>query len=105
MGKVGAGVCQIGEQEANGWKRTGSAAGQRPVSGRGQLTCINTPPGRSCIERCLPRGRQAVEKAAEKLSLTARYVTHDQQEALAISDRILVMNTARCTGWLAAGVV
>jgi iron(III) transport system ATP-binding protein len=41
------------------------------------------------------RVREEIHELQQSLSLTALYVTHDQQEALAISDRILVMNTAR----------
>jgi len=38
--------------------------------------------------------REEIRELQQSLSLTAIYVTHDQQEALAISDRILVMNMA-----------
>ncbi|TBW39477.1 ABC transporter ATP-binding protein [Siculibacillus lacustris] len=38
--------------------------------------------------------REEIRELQQSLSLTAVYVTHDQQEALAISDRILVMNMA-----------
>ncbi|MDR3373033.1 MAG: ABC transporter ATP-binding protein [Ancalomicrobiaceae bacterium] len=41
------------------------------------------------------RVREEIRDLQQSLSLTALYVTHDQQEALAISDRILVMNMAR----------
>jgi iron(III) transport system ATP-binding protein len=41
------------------------------------------------------RVREEIHDIQRSLSLTAVYVTHDQQEALAISDRILVMNMAR----------
>ncbi len=39
--------------------------------------------------------REEIHELQQKLSLTAVYVTHDQQEALAISDRIMVMSMAR----------
>jgi iron(III) transport system ATP-binding protein len=39
--------------------------------------------------------REEIREIQQSLSLTAVYVTHDQQEALAISDRILVMSMAR----------
>ena len=39
--------------------------------------------------------REEIRELQQSLSLTAVYVTHDQQEALAISDRIMVMNMAR----------
>ena len=39
--------------------------------------------------------RQEIHELQQGLSLTAVYVTHDQQEALAISDRIMVMSMAR----------
>ncbi len=39
--------------------------------------------------------RDEIRELQQTLSLTAVYVTHDQQEALAISDRIMVMNMAR----------
>ena len=38
--------------------------------------------------------RQEIHELQQSLSLTAVYVTHDQQEALAISDRIMVMSMA-----------
>jgi iron(III) transport system ATP-binding protein len=41
------------------------------------------------------RVREEIREIQQTLSLTAVYVTHDQQEALAISDRILVMSMAR----------
>ena len=41
------------------------------------------------------RVREEIREMQQSLSLTAVYVTHDQQEALAISDRIMVMNMAR----------
>jgi iron(III) transport system ATP-binding protein len=41
------------------------------------------------------RVREEIRELQESLSLTAVYVTHDQQEALAISDRIMVMRMAQ----------
>jgi iron(III) transport system ATP-binding protein len=41
------------------------------------------------------RVREEIHELQQSLSLTAVYVTHDQQEALAISDRIMVMSMAR----------
>jgi iron(III) transport system ATP-binding protein len=41
------------------------------------------------------RVREEIHELQRSLSLTAVYVTHDQQEALAISDRIMVMGMAR----------
>jgi iron(III) transport system ATP-binding protein len=38
--------------------------------------------------------REEIHELQQTLSLTAVYVTHDQQEALAISDRIMVMSMA-----------
>ena len=40
------------------------------------------------------RVREEIRELQQSLSLTAVYVTHDQQEALAISDRIMVMTMA-----------
>jgi iron(III) transport system ATP-binding protein len=39
--------------------------------------------------------REEIHELQRRLALTAVYVTHDQQEALAISDRIMVMSMAR----------
>ncbi len=39
--------------------------------------------------------REDIRELQHRLALTAVYVTHDQQEALAISDRIVVMSMAR----------
>ena len=40
------------------------------------------------------RVREDIRELQHKLGLTSVYVTHDQQEALAVSDRIIVMNEA-----------
>ncbi len=39
--------------------------------------------------------RQEIRSIQRKLSITAIYVTHDQEEALSISDRVVVMNKGR----------
>jgi iron(III) transport system ATP-binding protein len=39
--------------------------------------------------------REEIRELQQKLSLTVVYVTHDQQEAMAVSDRIIVMNSGR----------
>lgn len=41
------------------------------------------------------RVREEIRDLQQRLSLTVAYVTHDQQEALAVSDRIIVMSNAR----------
>ena len=41
------------------------------------------------------RVRDEIRSLQQSLGLTVVYVTHDQSEALAISDRIIVMNNAR----------
>ena len=40
------------------------------------------------------RVREDIRELQRKLGITSVYVTHDQQEALAVSDRIIVMNEA-----------
>ena len=40
------------------------------------------------------RARRTPRTAAELLRLTVVYVTHDQQEALAVSDKVIVMDNA-----------
>ncbi len=40
------------------------------------------------------RVREDIRELQHKLGITSVYVTHDQQEALAVSDRIIVMNNA-----------
>ncbi|TIP08861.1 ABC transporter ATP-binding protein [Mesorhizobium sp.] len=40
------------------------------------------------------RVREEIREIQQKLGLTVVYVTHDQEEALAVSDRIIVMNNA-----------
>jgi iron(III) transport system ATP-binding protein len=40
------------------------------------------------------RVRDEIRELQQKLNLTVAYVTHDQQEALAVSDRIIVMANA-----------
>jgi iron(III) transport system ATP-binding protein len=39
--------------------------------------------------------RDEIRELQQRLGLTAVYVTHDQEEALAISDRVIVMNAGR----------
>jgi iron(III) transport system ATP-binding protein len=39
------------------------------------------------------RVREEIRELQRKLNLTVVYVTHDQQEALAVSDRVIVMST------------
>jgi iron(III) transport system ATP-binding protein len=39
--------------------------------------------------------REEIRELQQRLSLTVVYVTHDQQEAMAVSDRIIVMNAGR----------
>jgi iron(III) transport system ATP-binding protein len=41
------------------------------------------------------RVREDIRELQQKLNLTVAYVTHDQEEALAVSDRIIVMSNAR----------
>jgi iron(III) transport system ATP-binding protein len=41
------------------------------------------------------RMREDIRDLQQRLNLTVAYVTHDQQEALAVSDRIIVMSNAR----------
>ena len=41
------------------------------------------------------RVREEIRELQQGLGLTVAYVTHDQQEALAVSDRIIVMSNAR----------
>jgi iron(III) transport system ATP-binding protein len=41
------------------------------------------------------RVREEIRELQQKLNLTVAYVTHDQEEALAVSDRIIVMNSGR----------
>ena len=41
------------------------------------------------------RVRDDIRSLQQRLKLTVAYVTHDQQEALAVSDRIIVMSNAR----------
>jgi iron(III) transport system ATP-binding protein len=41
------------------------------------------------------RVREDIRELQQKLRLTVAYVTHDQQEALAVSDQIIVMSNAR----------
>ena len=40
------------------------------------------------------RVREEIRELQQDLGLTTVYVTHDQEEALAVSDRIIVMNEA-----------
>jgi iron(III) transport system ATP-binding protein len=41
------------------------------------------------------RVREDIRELQQSLGLTVAYVTHDQQEALAVSDKIIVMSNAR----------
>ena len=46
------------------------------------------------------RVRQEIRELQQSLDLTVIYVTHDQEEALAMSDRIAVMHEGRLAGIL-----
>jgi iron(III) transport system ATP-binding protein len=48
----------------------------------------------SCAGMCATRSATC----SRRLGLTVVYVTHDQEEALAVSDRIVVMNNLRAAG-------
>jgi iron(III) transport system ATP-binding protein len=39
--------------------------------------------------------REEIRRVQQELGITAIYVTHDQSEAMALSDRIVVMNAGR----------
>ena len=41
------------------------------------------------------RVREDIRELQQSLNLTVAYVTHDQEEALAVSDHIIVMSNAR----------
>jgi iron(III) transport system ATP-binding protein len=41
------------------------------------------------------RMREEIRELQQRLGLTVVYVAHDQQEAMAVSDRIIVMNAGR----------
>ncbi len=45
------------------------------------------------------RMRFELRSLQKRLGITSVYVTHDQQEAMAIADRIVLMNAARSSRW------
>ena len=47
------------------------------------------------VERKIAATGEDIRELQQRLSLTVAYVTHDQEEALAVSDEIIVMNNAR----------
>ena len=70
-------------------RRRGTRAGAEP-----QVLLFDEP--LSNLDAKLRRSvRDEIRDLQQKLGLTVVYVTHDQEEALAVSDRIIVMNKGR----------
>lgn len=66
----------------------------RSLAPRPRLLMLDEPLG--SLDRALRESlMDEVHAILKRLGLTALYVTHDQQEALAVSDRVVVMNKGR----------
>ena len=77
--------------------RAGSSSGS-PWRGRwcwSPRCCCSTSRCRNLDARLRRQMREEIRELQQRLGLTVVYVTHDQQEALAVSDRIIVMNAGR----------
>src|SRR5206468_1801811 len=69
-------------------------AGVRAIVREPQLLLFDEP--LSILDAKLRRRvREEIRELQRKLDLTVAYVTRDQEEALAVSDRIIVMNAGR----------
>ena len=44
--------------------------------------------------------RTEIRRIQQKAGITAVYVTHDQSEAMSISDKIIIMDAARSPKWV-----
>lgn len=66
----------------------------RAIASKPQLLLLDEP--LSALDAKLRKHlRQEIRKIHDSTGITTLYVTHDQEEALALSDRILVMNNGR----------
>ena len=58
----------------------------------GRRSCCSTSRSRRSTPRSACRLREEIRAIQRELGITTIYVTHDQEEALSMSDRIVVMN-------------
>ena len=72
-----------------------SASDWRGRSSIGRRSCCWTNRCRTSMRRCARRCGWRSARSRGSLGITAVYVTHDQREALALSDAIAVMNRGR----------
>ena len=76
--------------------RPAAARRRGPRAGAGAARCCcSTSRCRNLDARLRRQMREEIRELQQRLGLTVVYVTHDQEEALAVSDRIIVMNAGR----------
>ena len=72
-----------------------SASRSRVRSCSSRRCCCSTSRCRTSTRSCAAVCAQEIRELQQSLSLTVLYVTHDQEEALAVSDHIIVMEGGR----------
>ena len=76
--------------------RPAAARRDRPRAGdRARRCCCSTSRSPISMRSCGSSMRGEIRELQKSLGITAIYVTHDQEEALAVSDRIAVMRAGR----------
>ena len=70
---------------SNAWRSRARSPSRRP-------SCCSTSRSRNLDAKLRAEMRVELRELQRRLDITSVYVTHDQEEALAISDRVIVMN-------------
>ena len=80
---LGLAACRAASSSASRW----------PAPSRSRRRCCcSTSRYRTSTPNCAPRCGSNCASLQRRLGITSVYVTHDQEEALAISDRVIVMH-------------
>ncbi len=91
VGLAGYGGRRVEELSGGEQQRVALA---RALAPRPRLLLLDEP--LSALDRRLREGlRREIRRVQRGLGITTVYVTHDQEEALALSDRVVVMNAGR----------
>ena len=82
------------------WRRSFPAASSsarrwRAQSFRGRGSCCSTSPCPTSTSSCASRCGSRLKRIQHEVGITSIYVTHDQAEALVMSDEIIVMSKGR----------